>query len=114
MRTQVGLKAYLLWESNGKPDGGDFSGQARAELETELRRGMSLQELERRLKTVRRRRVKRRLVLHAKQLINPQPAVCGRRLAPCSSMRGATAMGALAPQLEAPFNDDVSTFADLP
>ena len=51
---QVGLKAYLLWESNGKPDGGDFSEQARAELETELRRGMSLQELERRLKTVRR------------------------------------------------------------
>ena len=49
----MGLKAYLLWESNGKPDGGDFSGQARAELETELRRGMSLQELERRLKTVR-------------------------------------------------------------
>ena len=51
---QVGLKAYLLWESNGKPDGGDFSGQARAELEAELRRGVSLEELERRLKTVRR------------------------------------------------------------
>ena len=49
----MGLKAYLLWESNGKPDGGDFSGQARAELEAELRTGMSLQELERRLKTVR-------------------------------------------------------------
>ena len=53
LRLQVGLKAYLLWESNGRQDGADFSGQARQELEAELRAGSTVEEIERRLKAVR-------------------------------------------------------------
>jgi Protein of unknown function (DUF2934) len=49
---QVGLKAYLLWEANGRPDGGDFSEQARAELRAELRAGKSLQEVEQAMRAV--------------------------------------------------------------
>lgn len=51
--SQVGLKAYLLWEGNGRPDGGDFSEQARAELRAELRAGKSLQEVEQAMRVVR-------------------------------------------------------------
>ena len=46
---QIGKKAYLLWESNGRPEGGDFSSQARKELESQLRAGLSLEEVERSL-----------------------------------------------------------------
>ena len=50
---QVGTKAYLLWESNGRPEGGDFSNQARQELEEQLRAGKSLEEVERSLNEVK-------------------------------------------------------------
>lgn len=50
---QVGLKAYLLWEANGRPEGGDFSEQARDELRAELRSGKSLQEVEQAMRAVR-------------------------------------------------------------
>ena len=42
----VGLKAYLMWEAAGKPDGADFSEKARAALVDEIVQGKSMQELE--------------------------------------------------------------------
>ena len=42
----------MLWESNGRPEGGDFSSQARKELESQLRAGLSLEEVERSLTEV--------------------------------------------------------------
>lgn len=49
---QVGLKAYLLWEADGRPEGGDFSPKARDELRAELRAGKSLQEVEQAMRAV--------------------------------------------------------------
>ena len=49
---QVGLKAYLLWEENGRPEGGDFSEQAREVLTAALRSGQSIQEVERAMRQV--------------------------------------------------------------
>jgi len=43
----VGLKAYLLWEENGRPEGGDFSQQAREVLTAAVRSGKSIKEVER-------------------------------------------------------------------
>ena len=47
---QVGLQAYLMWEQAGKPDGANFSDDARRQLEQQLQSGKSVQELERALK----------------------------------------------------------------
>ena len=47
---QVGVQAYLLWERAGKPDGADFSKDARQTLERQLASGTSVQDLERSLK----------------------------------------------------------------
>jgi hypothetical protein len=47
---QIALKAYLLWEQRGKPSNADFSGDARSELQEELSRGITVAELERRLR----------------------------------------------------------------
>lgn len=47
----VGVQAYLLWEKAGKPDGADFSNDARQGLEQQLRSGVSVQDLERRLRS---------------------------------------------------------------
>ncbi len=49
---QVGLKAYLLWEENGRPEGGDFSEQAREVLAAALRSGQSIREVERAMRQV--------------------------------------------------------------
>ncbi|KAK9816496.1 hypothetical protein WJX72_001009 [[Myrmecia] bisecta] len=46
----VGIQSYLLWEQAGKPEGADFSHDARRMLEDQLRGGVSVQDLERRLK----------------------------------------------------------------
>ncbi|KAK9809702.1 hypothetical protein WJX73_007079 [Symbiochloris irregularis] len=45
----VGLQAYLLWEKAGKPDGADFSNDARQALERQLASGSSVQDLEKAL-----------------------------------------------------------------
>lgn len=42
----VGLKAYLLWEQNGRPEGGDFSQQAREMLTEALNSGRSITQIE--------------------------------------------------------------------
>lgn len=47
---QVGLQAYLMWEKAGKPDGANFSDDARRQLEQQLQSGKSVQDLERALK----------------------------------------------------------------
>ena len=49
-RAQVGLQAYLMWEQAGKPDGANFSDDARRQLEQQLQSGKSVQDLERALK----------------------------------------------------------------
>jgi hypothetical protein len=47
---QVNIEAYLLWEKAGRPEGADFSTEARRTLEDQLRSGKTLQDLERILK----------------------------------------------------------------
>ena len=47
---QVGLQAYLLWEQAGKPDGANFSNDARSTLEKQLQQGKTIEDLERILK----------------------------------------------------------------
>lgn len=47
---QVGLQAYLMWEQAGKPDGANFSDDARRQLEQQLQSGKSVQDLEHALK----------------------------------------------------------------
>ena len=47
---QVGLQAYLMWEQAGKPDGANFSDDARRQLEQQLQSGKSVHDLERALK----------------------------------------------------------------
>ena len=47
---QVGLQAYLLWEQAGKPDGANFSDDARLTLEKQLQQGKTVEDLERILK----------------------------------------------------------------
>ena len=47
---QVGLQAYLLWEQAGKPDGANFSNDARSTLEKQLQQGKTVEDLERILK----------------------------------------------------------------
>lgn len=46
----MGIQAYLLWEKAGRPDGADFSGDARNTLQQQLASGMSLEQLEKALK----------------------------------------------------------------
>ena len=46
----MGLQAYLMWEQAGKPDGANFSDDARRQLEQQLQSGKSVQDLERALK----------------------------------------------------------------
>lgn len=47
---QVGVQAYLMWEKAGKPEGADFSNDARRSLEQQLASGTSVQDLERLIK----------------------------------------------------------------
>ena len=42
----VGLKAYLMWEAAGKPDGADFAVKAKEFLANEVVKGKSLEQLE--------------------------------------------------------------------
>jgi hypothetical protein len=49
---QVGLKAYLLWEQNGRPEGGDFSQQAREMLTEALNSGRSITQIEEEMRGV--------------------------------------------------------------
>ena len=44
------MQAYLMWEQAGKPDGANFSDDARRQLEQQLQSGKSVQDLERALK----------------------------------------------------------------
>lgn len=44
------MQAYLMWEKAGKPDGANFSDDARRQLEQQLQSGKSVQDLERALK----------------------------------------------------------------
>ena len=37
---QVGVQSYLLWEQAGRPNGADFSQDARRKLEKQLRAGL--------------------------------------------------------------------------
>ena len=50
LRRQVGLQAYLLWEQAGKPDGANFSDDARRQLQQQVQSGKSVQDIERALK----------------------------------------------------------------
>ncbi|GLC33353.1 hypothetical protein PLESTB_000342400 [Pleodorina starrii] len=45
----LGVQAYVLWEHAGKPDGADFSGEARRVITEQLQSGASLEEVARRL-----------------------------------------------------------------
>ena len=47
---QVGLQAYLMWEQAGKPDGANFSDDARRQLEQQVQSGKSVQDIEHALK----------------------------------------------------------------
>lgn len=46
----ISLQAYVLWERNHKPHGADFGPQARSMIEDQLREGLTLQEIESRLR----------------------------------------------------------------
>lgn len=48
----MGLKAYLLWEQNGRPEGGDFSQQAREMLTEAMRSGRTITQIEKDMKGV--------------------------------------------------------------
>lgn len=50
MSLQVGVQAYLLWEKAGKPDGADFSKDARKSLQEQIQRGATIVHLEKSLK----------------------------------------------------------------
>ena len=50
MILQVGVQAYLLWEKAGKPDGADFSKDARKSLQEQIQRGATIMHLEKSLK----------------------------------------------------------------
>ena len=47
---QVGMQAYLLWEKAGKPEGADFSKDARKTLQEQIGRGATIVHLEKSLK----------------------------------------------------------------
>jgi alpha-glucan, water dikinase len=42
----VATQAYVIWERSGKPEGSDFSAQARAELAARVAAGETLQQIE--------------------------------------------------------------------
>jgi len=46
----VAVQAYLLWEKAGKPQGADFGSAARREIEAQMRSGLSLAEVDARLR----------------------------------------------------------------
>ena len=46
----MGVQAYLLWEKAGKPDGADFSKDARKSLQEQIQRGATIRHLEKSLK----------------------------------------------------------------
>lgn len=46
----INLKAYLMWEDAGKPDGADFGEKARLEIMSQLDKGMSIKDVRRSLK----------------------------------------------------------------
>ncbi|KAK9852315.1 hypothetical protein WJX84_008608 [Apatococcus fuscideae] len=46
----VGIQAYIMWEKAGKPDGADFSNDARKVLQEQLQSGTAVQDLERLLR----------------------------------------------------------------
>ena len=47
---QVGIEAYILWEKAGKPDGADFSNDARRTLQDQLDKGATIEHLNKSLK----------------------------------------------------------------
>ena len=47
---QVGIEAYILWEKAGRPDGADFSNDARRTLQDQLDKGATIEHLEKSLK----------------------------------------------------------------
>lgn len=47
---QLNIEAYLLWEKAGRPEGADFSTEARRTLEEHLQSGKTLQDIENMLK----------------------------------------------------------------
>lgn len=38
----IGIQAYILWEEAGRPDGADFSQQARDQIHSQLKSGKDL------------------------------------------------------------------------
>ena len=44
------MQSFLLWEQAGRPNGADFSQDARRKLEKQLRAGRTVQDLERALR----------------------------------------------------------------
>lgn len=38
----IGIQAYILWEKAGRPDGADFSNQARDAIHSQLKAGKDL------------------------------------------------------------------------
>ncbi len=40
---QVGIQAYIMWEKAGKPDGADYSNDARRVLQEQLQSGTAVQ-----------------------------------------------------------------------
>ena len=46
----MGVQAYILWEKAGKPDGTDFSSDARHGLQDQLDKGATIEHLEKSLK----------------------------------------------------------------
>ena len=47
----INLKAYLMWEEAGKPDGADFGEQARELIENQVKEGMTVQDIRRSLQS---------------------------------------------------------------
>ncbi|KAK3278362.1 alpha-glucan water dikinase [Cymbomonas tetramitiformis] len=47
----VSIMAFVIWENSGKPDGADYSAEAKVRVENALRGGLSVAEVKKRLQT---------------------------------------------------------------
>lgn len=79
----MGLQAYLMWEKAGKPDGANFSDDARRQLQQQLQAGTSVQDLEQALKSPSHQPPKQEQ--HPAEVLDfpPSPADATCMLSPC-------------------------------
>lgn len=70
----VNLKAYLMWEAAGKPDGADFGVKARDSLAAEVAQGKSLEKIEEEMRGPQPQTQQKQKQQEAPQAVKEQPA----------------------------------------